>query len=394
MIESMSLDIIYYCPLNPANEPNPFMAAIWLTSRGHPLTYVGEGAKETKTCPTPLQPLPVHLIPRGRSRFGRMLWHVKAALALLKMRWRHKGRVIFYLQRHESTVAAFFGLMFFPGRQIVFHTQDYLEPGRHPFWAFFEKRIARKAAFVISNEPNRARFMASHYRLKNFPVVVRTALPQEWPVPERDLQLRQQLLGKIGLQDAGAIRLIMAAGAYSKVRCTRELIQAVGKLDPRYVLVFTGMKPGTATYETTLNECRQAGIADRVVILPFLDYEDLLRHMAACDVGILLYPNDGVGNFYQAPGRLTEYMSAGLPSVASNFPGLELLVRKYQLGQVCDPESPSDIAEAIDRIGSLSQEDLERERLRLRKLAKTEFAYETQAWLIEEVLEALSNTGE
>jgi glycosyltransferase involved in cell wall biosynthesis len=386
--------IVYYCPLNPGKEPNPIMAGFWLNSRGHPLTYVGEGEKGEARLETPIGCLPVELIPRGSSRLSRLTWHVRAAFKLLGLRVRLRGRVVFYLQRHESTLAACFALAFFPGRRIIYHTQDFLEPGRHRVWAFFEKHIARKAAHVISNEPNRARFMASHYRLKKFPVVVRTALPREWPVPDRDSQLRQELLAKVGLRDEGSVRLVMAGGGYSKVRCSRELIRAVGRLDTRYVLVFTGMKPGTAAYQTTVDECRQAGIQDRVVILPFLEFGDLLRHISACDVGILLYPNDGVGNFYQAPGRLTEYMSCGLPVVSSNFPGLELLVRKYQLGQVCDPESPPDIAEAIDRIGSLKTETLEENRVRLRKLAKTEFAYETQSWQIEEILQAIDSAGE
>ncbi len=388
------MKIVYYCPLNPGKEPNPFMAGFWLNSRGHPLTYVGEGERGEARFETPIGSLPVELIPRGQSRLSRLLWHARAACKLLRLRARLRGRVVFYLQRHESTLAAYFALAFVPGRRIIYHTQDFLEPGRHPVWAFFEKRIARKAAHVISNEPNRARFMASHYRLKKFPVVVRTALPREWPVPERDAQLRQELLAKIGQQDRRDVRLVMTGGGYSKVRCSRELIRAVGRLDARYVLVFTGMKPGTAAYQTTVDECRQAGIRDRVVILPFLEFGDLLRHMAACDVGVLLYPNDGVGNYYQAPGRLTEYMSCGLPVVSSNFPGLELLVRKYQLGRVCDPESPPEIDEAIDRLGSLSAEALEDQRVRLRKLAKTEFAYETQSWQIEGILQAISGAGE
>jgi glycosyltransferase involved in cell wall biosynthesis len=376
--------VVFFAPNDPEHgAPHAVMAALWLTRAGFPLSCICFGPAGRTEVATPIATLRTRSVPQGRGRVGRLWAQVKLAAALVKQRFVGPPK-LFFVYSPAAAPAAWLGLLGVSRDRVLYQTQDFLEPRRHPWRAFFERRLARRAGCVISNEPNRARFLASNYALRDAPVVVRTALPADWPVPERDPELRRRLLAKVGFRDEGAARIIMAGGGYSNVRCTEELIRAVGLLDERYVLVFTGMQEGGPAYHATLEACRRAGIERRVVVLPQLAYADLLRHMAACDVGILLYPDDGIGNFYQAPGRLTEYLNCGLPVVASNFPGLELLVLKHRLGEVCDPTSPDEIAAALRRLGSRSAEELGRDRARLRQLARAELAYEAQAWRITE----------
>jgi glycosyltransferase involved in cell wall biosynthesis len=368
------------------------MAAIWLARQGYRVTFAGPGEAGAATLATPVADVAAEILTSRRGRLSAW-WHVRLLLKILRHRLRGGRDAVFYVQGSGPCAAAYFALLGWPRRRLIYHTQDFLEPGRHRLWEFFERQVAQRAGRVICNEPNRARFLASHYRLAEMPAVVRTGLPRDWPAPERDAGLRRGLLARVGPVGGGEPRLIMAGGGYSPVRCTAELIEAVGRLAPRYVLVFTGMAEGSPGHRAAVDAARQAGVAGRVLFLPHLAYDELLRHMAACDVGVLLYPNDGIGNFYQAPGRLTEYLKAGLPVVASNFPGLELLALKYGLGRVCDPQSPRAIAGAIDALGSRGEAELAAERRRLRDLAQTEFAYETQAWRIEQAIRGLAGAG-
>jgi glycosyltransferase involved in cell wall biosynthesis len=164
-------------------------------------------------------------------------------------------------------------------------------------------------------------------------------------------------------------------------------------LPEHYVLVFTRVPEGSALYDDTLRQLRGMGLERRVLLCDRLDYAGLLRLFASCDLGLLLYPNAGIGNYYQAPGRLTEYLACGLPIVATHFPGLELLVLKHQLGAACDSESPDAIAEALLRLGERPDDQREAERRRLRELARNEFAYEAQAWQIEKLMSEIAALG-
>jgi glycosyltransferase involved in cell wall biosynthesis len=98
---------------------------------------------------------------------------------------------------------------------------------------------------------------------------------------------------------------------------------------------------------------KQVGAEGRVKILPNLDHFDLLNYTVNADIGVLLYANNDLGNYFQAPGRLTEYLACGLPILASDYAGLSSLVNKFGIGDCADPTSPQEIAAAILRIEAI-----------------------------------------
>jgi glycosyltransferase involved in cell wall biosynthesis len=86
-------------------------------------------------------------------------------------------------------------------------------------------------------------------------------------------------------------------------------------------------------------------------------YRTMYEYLGAAAVGLVC--NQPVYDYDQAlPNKLFEYMSAGLPVIASNFPDWVEIVAGNECGVTVDPTSPEEIAEAIDYL--LDHSDIRR----------------------------------
>ena len=137
------------------------MPGVWLASRGWPVHLLTAGCANGLFITTPLGRILASGIPRQVDWLGKIGWQLQMFWRILQVRL--KGQTdIYYIEGSPVTPVALAALLFVARGKIVYDTQDYLEPARFWFRAAIEKRFARRVGLVISNEPARARFMASH----------------------------------------------------------------------------------------------------------------------------------------------------------------------------------------------------------------------------------------
>ncbi|MDF7806278.1 hypothetical protein P4E94_02440 [Pontiellaceae bacterium B12219] len=375
------MKILYYgYPSSAGKAPHQEMAALHLSRMGHSVDHVCWGGKkgDHSSSSENLTYLP-------QQKKG-ILSAVQLLLFLFRTVWRNKnGYEVIYVQGAQQTPFVFWLPLFARRIRIIYHTQDYLEPRRHRFYELFEKWFARRVHYVISNEMNRGRFMKSYYGLSHMPVILRTGLPIWWEMPTRSEESRSLVIEESGVSDPDTAVLILAGGPYRGDRMSPQLLEAFALLPDRYVLVFNGpaMAQGKECRKACEMHMKQLNLSNRVVFRAGLTFEELLRLYSIGDIGMLLYPNDGIGHYYQCPGRFSEYIRNGLSLVASNFQGLELLLLKYNLGAVCNADDPASIAEAIRLVGPNASE----QRNRIRQLAENEFVYESEAGVLNELIQ-------
>jgi glycosyltransferase involved in cell wall biosynthesis len=95
---------------------------------------------------------------------------------------------------------------------------------------------------------------------------------------------------------------------------------------------------------------RSLGMEERVRMTDPVPPEALLSYTAGADLGVIPYRPVGLNNYYCTPNKLFEYMTAGLPVVASRLPELVRFVEGLRIGRTFDPDKPEEIASAVNRV--------------------------------------------
>ncbi|WP_278405679.1 glycosyltransferase family 4 protein [Pseudoalteromonas ruthenica] len=130
-------------------------------------------------------------------------------------------------------------------------------------------------------------------------------------------------------------------GAFSKIRGIVELAQALS-INTSLTLKVAGK----CQEQETLRQVNESLGAGNIEFLGSVDRKGvqlLLEKAIAGLVTFLPEPN----HVEAQPNKLFEYMSAGLPVIASNFPLWRNVVEKHECGICVDPTDPQQIADAM-----------------------------------------------
>lgn len=320
------------------NSPYADIALPALARDNWDITVIAPGA--SKSILRSVKPFPCDIHDLSLSNHSSFLQNeLEVFKALLSARFGCFD--VIYINSQSLSARALFALLgprF--GKRVVYHNPDYYDPFNHPVYYELEKHFCRSVDLYINNEFHRGYITQALYKLQCPVISAPPNLPSWWPVATRNNDRRIEMCGGSTADHF----VLMLHGSFAEIRMVPELFKALSLLPPRFRLVMTGAGHRKGEADALLE---QLGIADRVVRLGRLGFNELLGYTVNADAGVLLYQNNDLGNFFTAPGRLTEYLSCGLPVVASNHTGLENLVLRYDLGQTVNSTIPNSIAEGI-----------------------------------------------
>lgn len=130
-------------------------------------------------------------------------------------------------------------------------------------------------------------------------------------------------------------------GAQTPIRGLIELVNAIEKIDGKLYLA------GPISSNEFKNELKALPGWEKVVDLGILPRDEVAKVLAKSSVGLVTYlpaPN----HIDAQPNKLFEYMSTGLPVIASNFPLWQEIVEDNNCGLCVDPKNSEEIANAIE----------------------------------------------
>ncbi|MEW6273927.1 MAG: glycosyltransferase family 4 protein [Bacillota bacterium] len=164
--------------------------------------------------------------------------------------------------------------------------------------------------------------------VQNFPILNELVAPESTPYQKRPAN-------------------IIYVGGITAIRGIREMVQAMSlepeSLNARLVLAGAFSPPSLEA------EVRGLSGWERVEFVGWQNRASVARLLGEARAGLtVLYPRP---NYLEAwPVKLFEYMSAGLPVIASDFPMWRKIVQGEQCGLLVDPLDPAAIAKAIQWI--------------------------------------------
>ena len=135
-------------------------------------------------------------------------------------------------------------------------------------------------------------------------------------------------------------------GRMSEPTGTEVLVSAFAQLGPDFRLRMIGpIWPAFAEKFSKLIEDAPANVSYEGCV----DYSQVGQFLSQCDAGILYYAAKSLNTCYCAPAKLFEYVSQGLPVLASPLPGLEALIEQEKLGYLFTDNTAAGIGQAVLR---------------------------------------------
>lgn len=202
----------------------------------------------------------------------------------------------------------------------------------------WERFVLPKVDYLVVPNQARADFYAERHKLRHAPIVVRNCPPKIHVA--RTKRLHQHL----GLSED--TKIVLYHGALIPYRALGELVRSAAFFPQEAVLVIIGRR--NEFFDATLLPLLESDVLrDRVFFVPFIAPTEIMDYVASADLGVVIYENLNLNNYLCAPTKLYEYMMAGVPVIASDYPEPREVIATYCAGITISATDPESIAAAV-----------------------------------------------
>lgn len=301
-----------------------------LAAAGYDVHYVvADGLGEEQ-----IDNVQVHDIGIAGGRFKRMLvrpWRMLVEARKLDAR-------VYHFHDPELLLIALFLLR--DGAKVIYDSHEdvprsLLAREWIPFWfrpvlstlfEVFENFIARQLSAIIGATPH---------------IAARFAQLNPASVPINNYPLHSEIGGVV--ERSVASRQVCYLGGIGRIRGIEEMVRALEYVDARLILAGPFESTETARAMSALpgwSKVDYRGMVSRT---------EVLEIMAASSAGLVFFHPEPNHTSAQ-PNKMFEYMAAGLPVIASDFPLWRKLLVESGAGLVANPLDPQDIARVIGEL--------------------------------------------
>lgn len=206
-----------------------------------------------------------------------------------------------------------------------------------PWVARIERTLMPRAQATITTTDRRAAFFARAYAITR-PLVLQNR-PRLTVRPNT-----QRIRNELGLQQPWPI--ILYQGGLQQGRGLERLLRVCTKLPEAYCVLIGG---GRLT-QPLKQLSEELGLAGRVHFIPTVALADLPSYTASADIAVQPIENTCLNHFTTDSNKLFEYVIAGLPVVATNFPEIRAVVRAHAIGLLVPADRELPLHDALKQL--------------------------------------------
>lgn len=226
--------------------------------------------------------------------------------------------------------------------------QSCFTPDQQKRFLELERKLVRSCHSVITVNPYIAKMMAKAHAIAE-PLVLLNATPRLPFAPFNEPQAVQTRLearrkARTALSLPADAFIFVYQGWISPERNLESMIRAMKDVPQPAVLVIVGYGDHVAVLRQIANDL---GLGDRVIFYGRVESEDLPSLTAVSDVGVIPYLAVDEMHRYCSPNKLFEFVSAGIPIIASDLPYLRDVIGGYDIGWLCDTGTPETLAQTM-----------------------------------------------
>jgi len=200
-------------------------------------------------------------------------------------------------------------------------------------WKSIERQLFPQLKYVMTVSDSIAIQYEKEYGLR--PVVVRNCSANSEDIkiiPRKELDINEDHL-----------LLILQGTGINIDRGGSELIDAVNFTDSVSLLIV-----GDGDQFMFLKEkVSILGLTDRIKIIPKCPWYTLMRYTRSADAGLSLDKNSNLNYQFSLPNKLFEYISAGIPVIATDLQEISKIINEFNCGILISEPSPVAISNAI-----------------------------------------------
>lgn len=230
------------------------------------------------------------------------------------------------------------------GCPIIYDIHE-LHPAREEFgWlqrplAWIERYLVHRVDAAMAPTDMRSDWLRDFYGIQR-PVVI----PNRPPYVK--IQRGKRLRDELSIPDGNTIFLYQ--GVVNEGRGLHNAVRAINAVDNSTLVIL-----GSGRLVDSLTRLAdEIDVRSKVRFHPAVPLEELPEFTASADIGLQLLRNTSINHYTTDSNKLYEYIMAGLPVIASDFPEIRKIVESCDVGKLVDPEDVGAISSAMNAMSS------------------------------------------